>query len=264
MAIALRRFDKSSAHRKSSRNGAAYSAPTTAKGKARRENIKSVTAALLEEISYYELTLDQITKRVGVPISVFYHYFPTKRELVLELLDEVFDNFRNCVLEARPFGSFERGVVLNNRQVLRLYEEHGGLMRCVTQVDDLAFAARWRDHMNWWRHACASGLREFAAPETEQLGLNVLIHALSAMTESFAYEFYLLRNDELRRRFPDADMAARFLTTLWVRAIFASNPQFVSAGEFPFLLELRDLTPQQVAKTARPRRAQASSKARAS
>ncbi|HEY0105253.1 MAG TPA: TetR/AcrR family transcriptional regulator [Rhizomicrobium sp.] len=215
-------------------------APTTKKGRARREKIKAVTAALLEETSYYELTLEQITKRVGIPISVFYHYFPTKRELVLELLDEVFDRFRGSMMSAQPFGSFERGVLLNNRQILGLYEDHSGLMRCVAQVDDLAFAARWRDHMNWWRHACASGLREFATPGTSRLDLNVLIHALSAMTESFAHEFYLLRNQELRRRLPDIDSAARFLTTLWVRAIFLSNPQYISINEFPFLLSLRD------------------------
>ncbi len=190
----------------------------------RRQSIRVATARLLETVPYYELTLEAITDAVGLPTSVFYHYFPSKRALLLDLIDELFAEFRREMGRAGPYESLEVGVAHNNRLILGMYRDHTGLMRCLAQVDELALAARWREHLFGWRQVVGASLREYADPGTSQCELDALAHTLSGVTESFAREYFVERNVRLLDAFPDTERAADFLTAIWIRTILLTNP----------------------------------------
>lgn len=216
--------------------------PSTQKGRDKRDKIKIVTSDLLGSLSYHELTLERITSAVGMPISVFYHYFPGKRQLVLELLDEMFKGFSRRVLAARPFGRFENAVMKVNRELLTLFSENVGLMRCVNEVEEPGFASRWREHLGELRAAVAVGLSEYtdlAAPDPHEL--LAITHAAGGMIEGIAYERCVLKTEALCTAFPDLDSAAAFMTMLYVRAVFATNPANVRATQFPTLSSLHEL-----------------------
>ena len=203
----------------------------------RRSKLKSATARLFRTQAFNELTLEQITAEAEIPTSVFYHYFTSKKELTLELLDEVFDEFQSEVLEAGPFDTFGRGAVASITAMLKLYKENAGLMRCLTEPE---FASRWQKHVYHWRERVARGLEEFADPNfkdmTECTGI---AHVLSSMTESVAYELYVTRNPALRRLLTDIDTAAAFLSTMWSRALFMRQPDYVDAEQFAVLSHLK-------------------------
>ncbi len=213
-----------------------FSTPSTNKGRLRRNKLKSATARLLRTTAFNELTLDQITTEAGIPTSVFYHYFPNKKELTLELLDEVYEQFHSGIIKAGPFDTFGQGVVAVNTGMLKLYKEYAGLMRCVTEP---MFATRWKEHLYDWRNMTADGLAQFADPEyQDKAELSAIAHSMCTMTESVAYEIYVTRNPALRKRLPDVETAAEFLSTLWSRALFMRQPRFVDGSKFKALSHL--------------------------
>lgn len=215
--------------------------PATRKGRVKRGHIRKVTSELLREVAYHDLTLELITTRVGMPISVFYHYFPNKRALVLELLDEVFTDFRKTAAKDQPYGTGENGIYKVTAGIFRLYSENQGLMRCLYEVEDPEFALRWREHLSNWHFRIAKGLEEFATSSNDFTELLAIVHALGGMVETFAYERFVAESEPLKAFAPDIETAAAFLTTLWIRAVFLSNPKLIDPGRFPTLMGLSEL-----------------------
>ena len=210
--------------------------PATVKGRMRRNRLKKAAARLLRTHAFSDLTLEQITEQAEIPTSVFYHYFSNKAELTLELIDEVFEKFEREVTQAGPYGNLELGLLAMHNALLKLHRENAGLMRCLTEPN---FADRWQQHLYSWREVIANGLEEFADPEyRDKKELLGIAHALSTMSESVAYELYVTRNPSLRKLLPDIDSAARFLTILWSRAVFARAPTQVDEIRFSALSHL--------------------------
>lgn len=214
----------------------------TAKGRLRREKLRASAAKLLKKFSYHELTLEQIASAADIPTSVFYHYFSNKRELVLELLEEVFNKFEHTVLGAGPFGSFENGLTAHNRELLRLYAENAGLMRCLNEVNELEFAQSWRHKMSRWHEIVMSGLVQFTNPKFKDKDeLRSVVIAMSGLTETVATELYVKKNTSLRALLPDIESATAFVSTMWVRSLFLKPGSNVSEGMFKTLKHLADI-----------------------
>jgi AcrR family transcriptional regulator len=215
--------------------------PTTEKGRRRRDALKNATATLLKKHSYHDLTLTQITDKANIPTSVFYHYFSNKRQITLELIDEIFDQFEQHLIEAGPFGMFSVGIRFANLEMLKLYGKNAGLMRCLAEVDEPEFAKQWHKHLFAWRRRIVSAMEEFVTIKSPDKGeLLALAHTMSGMTETFAYDLGVNRNAELRKKFKTLEDAADFLTTLWVRALFATPPQEEWAEKFTTLASLKE------------------------
>ena len=53
-----------------------------------RQTIKDVAAKLFAKESYGATSLRQIAARVGVTLGTIYHYFPSKEDLLVELIDD--------------------------------------------------------------------------------------------------------------------------------------------------------------------------------
>ncbi len=218
--------------------------PQTKKGRLRRGILKTATAELLKDYSYHELTLDRITSRADIPLSVFYHYFNTKKELVLELIEEVFVELASTVNAQAPHGTWERGIRHEQLSLLTLFSENVGLMRCLHEVEDLEFSQRWRQKITEWHSRMAHSLREFAGAETpDEDELFAIIRALGGMTSEFAYQLVVARDERLNRTFPDLDSAADFLNALWIRTLFLQHPTRL-ADRFETLQSLHDFDTQ--------------------
>jgi AcrR family transcriptional regulator len=216
-------------------------APTTRKGKLRRQLLKDSMAELLQTVSYHDLTLDQITRNADIPISVFYHYFNSKRELALELLEEVFQEFRHKVHLGKPYGTFENGIKAANLELLRLYEKNTGLIRCLNEVEDPEFAMRWRQIIGKWRKQVAGNLAEFADPPNDNKDeLLAIIYALGGMTESFAQELLVFENAQLKSYFPTLEEASSFISALSIRALFLNHPVDKLSQQFNTLKNLKE------------------------
>lgn len=75
-----------------------------ARSDARREEIVSVARELFEEQGLSKTSVKDITDRVGVARSLFYHYFANKDALVSAVLDSLIDDY----LEALAIWNSER------------------------------------------------------------------------------------------------------------------------------------------------------------
>lgn len=76
-------------------------APTIAQHRARRRRaLLDATRALLAENPHQIPTLAAVAARAGVPRSSLYEYFPSRRELLLELTQEVLPNWSRQVTAA--------------------------------------------------------------------------------------------------------------------------------------------------------------------
>ena len=90
-----------------------------ARSDARREEIVAVARELFEEQGLSKTSVKDITDRVGVARSLFYHYFANKDEVVSAVLDSLIDDY----LEALAIWNSEREEGCINEaliQVVRL------------------------------------------------------------------------------------------------------------------------------------------------
>ena len=226
--------------------------PQTKKGRMRRDILKAATAELLKEYSYHDLTLERITSKADIPLSVFYHYFNTKKELVLELIEEVFVEFASTVTAYAPHGTWERGIRREQLALLTLFSANVGLMRCLYEVEDTEFSQRWRLKITDWHTRMAIGLREFAGDETPNDDeLFAIVRALGGMANEFAYQLIVARDERLNRTFPDLESAADFLNALWIRTLFLQHPTRLS-DQFTTLQGLHDFDTQAQRRERRP------------
>jgi AcrR family transcriptional regulator len=62
--------------------------PTQARALERREQILAMTAQLLDEVGFDDLTTILIAKRLGISVGSLYHYFPNKKSVLHALASQ--------------------------------------------------------------------------------------------------------------------------------------------------------------------------------
>src|SRR5258708_8266107 len=74
--------------------------PATARGEATRRKILDAAEAVFGEMGYYEASVSEITRKAGVAQGTFYIYFPSKREIFVELVEDIGKRLRAFTNEA--------------------------------------------------------------------------------------------------------------------------------------------------------------------
>ncbi len=110
--------------------------PVTARGEATRRRILDAAEDVFGEMGYYEASVSEITRRAGVAQGTFYIYFHSKRETLVELIEDIGDRLRAVTsaaiqdapdrieAERRGFASFFR-FVHQHRRIYRIVEDAG-------------------------------------------------------------------------------------------------------------------------------------------
>jgi len=80
--------------RTNSRTNGAASAPITARGEATKQHIMDAAEEIFGELGYYEASVSEITRRAGVAQGTFYIYFHTKRDIFVELVENLGERLR--------------------------------------------------------------------------------------------------------------------------------------------------------------------------
>ena len=62
--------------------------PVQRRAMARRNQILTATAELLEEVGQDDLTTILVAKRVGISVGTLYHYFPNKYAIMCALAEQ--------------------------------------------------------------------------------------------------------------------------------------------------------------------------------
>ncbi len=74
--------------------------PVTARGEATRQRILESAEQVFGEMGYYEASVSEITRRAGVAQGTFYLYFHSKREIFVELIDDLGTRLRSATSAA--------------------------------------------------------------------------------------------------------------------------------------------------------------------
>jgi AcrR family transcriptional regulator len=95
--------------------------PLKAKGMATRSAILDAAHEVFKDTGYYGSSISEISRRCGISMGTFYHYFKNKEHVFLELNDEVIARFKKRA-EVSPPGDLHFKERL--RSVIRLLLDH--------------------------------------------------------------------------------------------------------------------------------------------
>ena len=95
--------------------------PLKAKGMATRSAILDAAHEVFKDTGYYGSSISEISRRCGISMGTFYHYFKNKEHVFLELNDEVIARFKKRA-EGSPPGDLRFRDRL--RSVIRLLLDH--------------------------------------------------------------------------------------------------------------------------------------------
>lgn len=218
------------------------SLPPTRKGSLTRNKLKAAALRALELKGYRSLRLTDIAREADVNISLVYHYFQDKADLVFEALRDVV-SIRQVIEadEGRPRDSFP-ALVYANKRFADFYQAHPGLVRSLVHFDEEnpEFHALYAEINQSWMERIAENIQK------RSNGTNLsaaeafpIAYAVGSMVEKFLFDLYVERNPELSASFPTTDDAARFLAILWYRALHLEAPTTAEIGPFEKLGQLR-------------------------
>ena len=75
-------------------------APVTARGEATKRRILDAAEDVFGELGFYEASVSEITRRAGVAQGTFYIYYHTKRDIFVELVEDMGKRLRAAMREA--------------------------------------------------------------------------------------------------------------------------------------------------------------------
>ncbi len=203
------------------------SPPSTRRGRATRDRLKAALTALLQRHAFNEIRLEDIADGAGVRVSLIYHYFRSKTDITHEVLSDLMESFRSDIAARDRTESPIHAIHYANERMVALYASNPGAMRCLLQAhEDLgSFSRMWRELTLAWNGRIAKSIaRQFPtafASETEYLAI---AYALAGTVDNYLYEYFVLGNAVLRKAHPTEVEVARFLTTMWCRALYLRNP----------------------------------------
>jgi AcrR family transcriptional regulator len=194
--------------------------PSTPKRAAIQAAVLRATEDLLGEgATYADLNIERIATRAGISRTAFYFYFADKRELLMRLNEGLAEEFY-AKADIWYSGSADPEAELRAavRSIARLYEEHGTLLRVITEVAtyDEEVAALWRGLMGRFVDATQERI------ETEQRAGNASAAAAPGPT---AYALCWMNERVLYEGLVDgtpiaSDDLVETLVHIWMRTIY--------------------------------------------
>jgi AcrR family transcriptional regulator len=201
--------------------------PATRRGQATRQRLMAAVTKLLQTRAFHEIRLEDIAQEAGVRVSLFYHYFQSKVDITQEVLSETLNKFRTDVSERPRDDSPLAAIHYANQRMVALYATNPGAMRCLLEVHDgiAPFSPMWRElTLNWNQRIAASIARQFPSAFATDGEYLALAYALAGTADNFLFEYFVQKNPALYQAHSSEEDVARFLTTLWYRALYLKNP----------------------------------------
>ncbi|MDH4147245.1 MAG: TetR/AcrR family transcriptional regulator [Acidimicrobiia bacterium] len=195
----------------------------TERGRRTRASLIDAARQVFATRGYHDATVGDITATAAVAHGTFYTYFDSKRDLFIEVIDALVDEFRS---EARslprtgddPFSRIERG----NRGYLRAYSRNAALMGALEQIAiadadlrEIRMAAR-----RFWVDRTERQIEKWQAEGVARRDLDAryAANSLGAMVDRCALLWFVLGEPY------DEDKAVATLTNLYCGALGLRGP----------------------------------------
>lgn len=196
------------------RDGSALT-PVTARGEATRQRILDAAEVIFGELGYYEASVSEITRRAKVAQGTFYLYFRTKREIFVELVEDLGTRLRTATsiasanapdrleAERRGFGAFFT-FVAEHRKVYLIVQE-------AERVAPEAAQAYYRRISEGYLHGLSDAM---ANGDIRMLDPEATAYALMGIAHFLALRWLIWPQDQAPAQIPPAvvDAAFAFIT----------------------------------------------------
>lgn len=187
----------------------------------------------LEQRGYLQLRVADICKKAKVAHSVFYIYFKNKEEITVEVLSEFLTHtfeLDSTPGERQPRTLFDALQAVNLRWIHAI-RANAGLSRCLLQLADQVpefKALSSRSNYEWFVSVTDRMARRFPTAKIDRDALLLANFALGGMMDEFCSKLLVTHEEHLvglaNRIAPTDEALAEFLSTLWYRAVFATDP----------------------------------------
>lgn len=205
--------------------------PNRRKGERTRDSLKLAAIEVLGDIGYHDMRLSDICERADVSPATFYIYFENKTvitvEVLTEFLDALYDMEQLPSTVNTPFGVIRDA----NRRWLRAARANSGLFRCVYQLgDEIAEFNQLMQRVNyrWYRRVAASVAKRVPGADPGEAVVLLAAYGLGAILDEIARKLVVYPDPHFLAALEDErltdDDLAEFLSVLWFRAIYGTNP----------------------------------------
>jgi AcrR family transcriptional regulator len=193
--------------------------PSTAKRAQVQAAVLQATEDLLSQGgSFADLKIERIAAGAGISRTAFYFYFRDKRELLMRLCEDVTSALYEEADAWFSGDSMTRSEVRDAlMRVATLYDDHGPLLRAITEVStyDEELAGFWRALLQ--RFADATSKRIDAEQQAGRAGEMAAVptaFSLVWMTERSLYEHMVQRGGQ------DLEALVDAMAGIWTRAVY--------------------------------------------
>lgn len=189
------------------------------------EAIAEAAHALIKEIGYPDLTVDDVIRRAGVSRASFYFYFQNKKHLLIHLASSVMDELYEVAGRHYPEeGQYSR-IVLANVSYLDVWRREAAVLG---QFFALSLVDREvAEIYGGYRERFEARIRERIGRLLEQGRIppsnpTVLAGALSAMVEFSAFRHFVT-DDSIGHSTVTFEELVRQLSEAWYRAVYGTD-----------------------------------------
>ncbi len=204
-------LDRSGAHRASAE-------PVTERGRRTRATLIGAASRVFAERGYHDTTIGDITTAADVAHGTFYTYFDSKRDLFIEVVEALVEDFRSEARTIPRIGSdlYSR-IERANRGYLRAYARNAALMGVLEQVaivDADLREVRLKSRQFWVQRA-RNQIEQWQAEGLARADVDAeyAANALGAMVDRCAMLWMVLGEPY------DEDRATAALTDLYAHAL---------------------------------------------
>jgi len=225
-------------------------AGTRRKGERTRDRLKVAAVQVMEERGYLALRVADVCKRAKVSPAVFYLYFKNKQDITVQVLTEfVHDTFRQGATGTATRPLFE-SIYEANLRWITLVRANSGLMRCLLQLSDEVPEFKQlseKTNHEWFVYVTQRLLSRFPKARVDQETLLLAVYALGGMMDELSRKVLVSREEHLQPLVesitPTDGALAEFLSVLWYRALFGTEPAAVRHATSQGLLNLSAIKP---------------------
>jgi AcrR family transcriptional regulator len=181
--------------------------PSTPRGEATRQRVLEAAEAVFGEKGYYGASVTEITRAAGVAQGTFYLYFKGKKEIFLDLVDDLGRRLRVATLEASATAnSYDEAERLGFKAFFDLARHHRHIYSIVQEcnrVDPTTYRRFYADLADTYKRANAAAAErgEIANSDPE-----VLAYCMLGVGHFVAMR-YLLWDEDLPERAEDTAIA---------------------------------------------------------
>lgn len=197
--------------------------PKTRKGRETRETLMKAARRVLGVKGYTNARVTDMTALAGMSNGAFYRYFTDKRDVLITLLDDLFEDMNTFARSPWEPGDPCRSVQLATLEYFSIYKRNADLYRVLIEASqtETDIEHRWNEARTDFFRRIARSMRRGRDQGLirREIDPDTAAALLGGMTEHYAYLAFVL--DRVGKT--DIEELTNQLVTIWSHGVFVDR-----------------------------------------